>query len=291
MQKSQRNKLNDEAYDLLRERRMDPRFQHEFSLIFVGDSHFGQDCSSGIPPEAMYRLLLERIRKHEKKYGKTLAIIHGGDGTHGGRKHLEKFIAVTRHALNYDASVEARIPIFMNVGNQEYINDPHLKNYNTLVGNGNHVEEIWLRPQNTCVLMLNTGGPESDGCSEDNERFFEQVQAMEAIIKSHPHYRFLIDMHIPPAIGPHKGKIHALNNEYTALFVQFLNNNLNRITAVVTHHRHGLRPTSSPYWYQGKIPIYLTAYGGNCDGPGPNALNMTHFRNAKGIWRVKTSII
>lgn len=283
-------KLNDESYSLLRRRREDPLYQNEFSLIFIGDSHVGQECSSGAAPEVLYLRLLERIRANERKYRNILAIFHGGDGTHRGKKHLEEFIAATRYGLDYDVSSEDRIPLFMNVGNHEYINDPELKNYNALVGNGNYIQEIWLRPQNTSVLFLNTGGPNSDGFFKDPHHFANELTAMGAIIKAHPHYRFIIDMHIPPAVGPHKGKSHALNKDYTAQFTKFLKSYLNRVALVVVHHRHCVQPSRIGYLFQGKVPIYLTAFAGHCDCLRLSALKITYSRNSQGVWKVKTSI-
>ncbi|MGE5450083.1 MAG: metallophosphoesterase family protein [Methanomassiliicoccales archaeon] len=284
-------KLNDEAYLYLRVRREEPKYQGEFSLVFVGDSHLGQKCINSIKPEVMYEMLLKRIVNNQNKYGNILAIIHGGDATHSGKEQLERFITVTRNQLAYNQSGSNPIPLFMNVGNHEYQKDPLLYNYNSLVSNGRYVDEIWLRPQNACVLLLNTGGPDSDGHFTEEQQFPDQLAAMEAIIKAHPHYRFIIDMHIPPAIGPHKGKSHALKPKYSDQFIAFLNRYLQRVAAVVTHHRHCIHPSSLAYYYRGKVPIYITAFAGHCDCARLNGLKLTYTCNQQGIWKAKSSLL
>ncbi|MGE5379445.1 MAG: metallophosphoesterase family protein [Methylocystaceae bacterium] len=284
-------KLNAEAHAFLRKRCELPEFEHGFSLVFIGDTHWGEECKGKAKPGVVYGHLLDRIKRNQLTYHNILAIIHGGDGTNIGEKSLEQFLTATRKSLHYDLAGKDHIPLFMNVGNHEYINDRNLNHYNSLVGDGLHVEEIWMRPQKTCLLLLNTGGPNRDGHFVDKQHFSEQLQAAGAIIKAHPLYQFVIDMHIPPAFGPHRGKSHALNSEYTEQFTDFLNQYLKRVAAVVTHHRHCFNPSAIPYRYRGQVPVYLTAYAGHCDCPNLNGLKITYSDNKQGGWRTKISLV
>ena len=149
-------KLNQIGKKLLKNRCGYSKFQSNFSIIFISDTHTDK---SNI--EYYSDLLKEFIVQQD-----VLCIIHGGDSIHGVSNNIEKskiqlvqFIDTTKLAL-YTSTMNTKIiPLFMNIGNHDYcsknIKFSNIKNFKNLVGDTSDVINIYNQPLD--IILLDTG--------------------------------------------------------------------------------------------------------------------------------------
>jgi hypothetical protein len=268
------------------------RFSERFSLAFMGDTHIGKSCRCNeVNPAKEYVRLLHEVLVGDTRSRDTLCIIHGGDATHVGRPHLTEFVQETKRVLGYGRLPQKdQVPFFLNIGNHEYIDDTEGNAYRDLVGNPGDAQYIWLNPQRTCIILLDTGLGNRGGFP-DNSRFQAQLDTAASIITQHPDYHFVIDMHIPPAVGPYRCTILVLNKIFTRQFNTFLGQHPNRIAAVVTHHRHFVAPSARPYCRLAGVPLFITAHAGHCDFPRLACLKLTFVDHPYYGWSIRPSLI
>lgn len=274
-------KLNDESHDILVERRKakSGQLKTSFTLLFMGDTHI-QMCGSS------NRKYYQRILKKVLGEKRVLATYHGGDGAHVDDDHyLLVFKQTTEQYLFKAKQRKNRIPLFMNVGNHEYIGSGSnpIAHYNTLIGNAGRIQTYRLTPNNLPVILeiilLDTGGPGPAGFPPSKAGIFEkEISAINQFIKSETTFyaskgqkvRFIIDMHIPPQVGilgkkpvpPQKP--HYLAKPYNKQFISMLAKNAGKIIAIVTHHRHCM---ATRVTYK-NMPFFITTHAGNCTSTG-----------------------
>lgn len=279
-------KLNIEAKKVLKAKILKFKEGQNFSIAFLGDSHIGQkNCTN-----EWYIELLKQI-----KYKNVYAAIHGGDASDYGGDQLRKYVDITEKILGYNEAinVESTIPLFTNIGNNDYkigkssSKGMGIKDYNNFIGNDNTIIKLYKgrNGPRIAIVLLNTGynvyGELSDG--KDYKTEFDKLEKnMNDIIKLHHSVRFIIDMHIPPRI-PDESKFiinHSMDNKFNDAFQEFLKKNPSKIMAIVTHHIHGCIQTAAYHYTfnatvktkegntttkRYSIPVYLTAQGGHCN--------------------------
>jgi len=282
-------RLNEEAEQILAQRMQQPAFKERFALVFLGDTHIGKECKNDIDNSLMYTRLLQSVGRNQEHEDDILAIIHGGDGTHRGGQHLEQFTHLTRHALNWDLPDVTHIPLFMNLGNHEYIDDQEAEQYSRFIADPVPMQSIWFNDIRWGVVLLNTGMNDRGYLPED--RFSQALTMIEQEIARHRGYQLVIDMHIPPSLGRQAFRYLALNYCYTRKFKQLLKRYPKTIAAVVSHHRHWAKMTSQPYRWEGRTPLFISAYGGHCDCPRFSCLKLTFQRQAGGQWAMRSQLL
>lgn len=247
----------------------------EFSIIFLGDSHVGMNIRKN--PTCKYQLknyksILKSIDSNDNT---LIAVFNGGDGGHNG-DFVEKFAAVTSNLMN---NKPYKIPFFSAVGNHEYIHDHSLNEYKSYISKKEN-DVIKLYGKNfgpkVAVIMLNTGRLSSNRCSKGSR---DVIKNSINKIKNDPIYKsvindksvkIIIDMHVPPPmpVFMQPQSSHLWCPQSQEHFSQFIKSiKASRILAIVTHHKHGfIQPEiNSQYYFLNKIPVFLTAQGGNCD--------------------------
>lgn len=247
----------------------------QFSIIFLGDPHVGMNHRQHptcIYHLANYKAILKSINSSDNS---LIAIFNGGDGADNAN-FISNFASVTETLMN---AKPHKIPFFSAVGNHEYIHDSTLDEYKKYISK-KESDVIKLYGQNfgpkVAIIMLDTGGPSSNGCKNDKgtilAKSIAQIKnsaAYKSIIKDKS-VKIIIDMHIPPrmSVFTQTTKTHVLCPDAEKHFRQFVKNiGLSRFLAIVTHHKHGfIQPhINSQYFFLNKIPVFLTAQGGNCD--------------------------
>lgn len=270
-------KLNDTSKQQLKHRMSNIYLRKPtvFSIIFLADEHVGMNerpdviCKYEIKS---YKAILKSINSRDNA---LMAIFSGGDEGDRGR-HLGQFVAITNNFMNNKSH---RIPYFAGIGNHEYKEDPSLSQYKKYVSlKLNDVIMLYdssFGPK-VAVIMLNTGGPANDGCLNGKGAILKNSileiknsAAYKTVIKDKD-VKIIIDMHMPPRMNKFKGNppSHVLCPNAEALFKNFVNDiGENRILFIVTHHNHIFiqNKVDSKYFYLNKIPVFLTAQGGNCD--------------------------
>lgn len=284
-------KLNDESHDILVERRKARagQLRTSFALVFMGDTHI-QMCGPG--NEQNYRRVLRKARKENR----LIAIFHGGDGAHVNDDHyLLAFRTATRQELFGAKQRKDRVPLFMNVGNHEYIGSGSnpIAHYNSLVGNAGQIQTYRLTPNDQKVILevilIDTGGPAPNGFPAQKASLFKkQVDAIDRFIRNERQFyssrgqsvRFIIDMHIPPAVGVlgkkpvPPSKPHYLNKISNKQFLTMVSKHPGQIVAIVTHHRHC---TALKDNYK-KTPVFITTHAGQTTGCVPTRLEYLRLR-------------
>lgn len=271
-------KLNDASKNQLKKRRatIPLRKPAVFSIIFLGDAHVGMN---GRPnPTCKYRIknyrsILKSINSNDNT---LISIFHGGDEGDKG-VYVSNFVSITKNLMNNKSHT---IPYFAEVGNHEYQGDLLLSQYRKYVSSKDS-DVIRLYGSNygpkVAVVMLNTGGPSDNGCMGGSGTIIansiseiRNSAAYKAVIKDKS-VKIIMDMHIPPRMPVFRGNPpthHRLCPNAETHFKNFVNSiGTNRILFIVTHHKHGyIQPKiNSKYLYLNKIPVFLTAQGGNCD--------------------------
>ncbi|MGE5379448.1 MAG: metallophosphoesterase family protein [Methylocystaceae bacterium] len=282
-------RLNEEGQQILNKRLQQESFKKEFALVFLGDTHIGKQCKNDLDCSLMYTRLLEAIQRNEDESHNILAIIHGGDGTHRGGQHLEEFAYLTRHALGWDLPGDNRIPLLMNVGNHEYINDPTGSQYEQWIADPVPWQSYWFDQLKSGVILLNSGMNDRGGLPDN--QLARTLKIIDNEIANHRGYQVVIDMHIPPSIGPQALRCLALNYADTCKFKQLLRRYPKRIAAVVSHHRHWAKMTDKPFLFHGHTPLYISAYGGHCDCPRFSCLKLTFRRHSGSGWKQSSQLI
>lgn len=282
-------RLNDEAGMLLEKRLQELGTADRFALIFLGDTHIGKQCHNDIDSSLMYTRLLQEFQRNQQAENDILAIIHGGDGTHRGGQHLEQFAYLTRQALRWDFPEEKHIPLFMNLGNHEYINDRRAEQYGRFIGEVKPVQFIWLDQLRWGIILLNTG-MNNRGYLPDNQ-FKQALKNIAQELDAHRGYQVIIDMHIPPSVGRQRFRLLALNFRYTREFNQLLRAYPKSIVNVISHHRHWAQMTFRPYYVRGRTQFYISSYGGHCDCPRFSGLKLTCQRQASGEWKQTSQLL
>jgi len=282
-------RLNEEARLLLAERLQEPTLANQFALVFLGDTHIGKQCRNDIDSSLMYTRLLQSFLHNQEVDKDILTIIHGGDGTHRGGQHLEQFAYLTRQGLRWDFPEEKHIPLFMNLGNHEYIHDPEGKQYQQFIGEVKPVEFYWLDELRWGIILLNTG-MNNRGYLPGDE-FNQALATIARELKTHRGYQVVIDMHIPPSVGRQAYRLLALNYGYTRKFKQLLRTYPKSIAAVISHHRHWAVMSPKPYRVWGRTSFYISAYGGHCDCPRFSGLKLTFQRQSGGEWKLSNQLL
>ena len=257
-------KLNQIGKKVLKNRCRYSKFQSNFSIIFISDTHTNKESIK------YYSDILKEIIVHQD----ALCIIHGGDSIHGVSNNIEKsktqlveFIDTTKFELYNGKMNNNLIPFFMNIGNHDYcsknIEFSNIRNFKSLVGDTSDVIKIYNQPLD--IILLDTGFTHNGfPCLSS---FTNQIHNIEKKIrKNHRQVQYIIDMHIPPQIGYFTNySKHTLSIEQTSEFINFLNRYENRIVAVVTHHIHRFNQndvTTPVYIHpKGNIPFYQTSIG------------------------------
>lgn len=278
-------KLNDEG-KLYLSARSNLVSATNFSIVFTGDTHVGSRMPTAL---SRYKSLLTKARNLNDLDYRIACIIHGGDGTDYGESNLADFKKGTEEALYSNPKPgETLIPLFMNIGNHEYyqitdkdLANANIKNYDKYIGDSNIIQEYSLSKQKVSIIFLNTGYDNSGTFKTYPNHFNNQLTKINSIIKN-SNNKFFIDMHIPPSIPglqeniADESKRHSLNNTWTSQFKTFLNNATiqAKVIGVVTHHRHCVEPVPPIKATYGKIPFFLTAYGGQTDSKCTRHLDM-----------------
>lgn len=271
-------KLNSESKNELKTRRatIALRKPSVFSIIFLGDAHVGMN--QRLNPTCKYRIKNYRaiLRSINSNDNTLISVFHGGDEGDKGA-YVQNFVSITKKLMNRK---HYRIPYFAGVGNHEYQGDPSLSEYKKYISSSDN-DVIRLYGSNygpkVAVIMLNTGGPSDSGCKNGSGTIIansiaeiKNSSAYKAVIKDKT-VKIIIDMHIPPRMPVFRGNPpthHRLCPNAESHFKNFVNGiGTNRILFIVTHHKHGyIQPKiNSRYLYLDKIPVFLTAQGGNCD--------------------------
>lgn len=247
----------------------------EFSIIFLGDTHVGMNNRKN--PTCKYQLknyksILRSINSNDNT---LIAVFNGGDGGHNG-DFVAKYATVTRDLMN---NKPHKIPFFSGVGNHEYIHDHGLNEYKSYISKKEN-DVIKLYGKNfgpkVAVILLDTGGPSSDRCLKVSR---DVMKTSINKIKNDPIYKsviddksvkIIIDIHTPPLmpVFMQTYSSHLWCPQSQKYFIQFIKSiKASRILAIVTHHKHGfIQPEiNSQYYFLNKIPVFLTAQGGNCD--------------------------
>ncbi|MGE5455443.1 MAG: metallophosphoesterase family protein [Methylocystaceae bacterium] len=282
-------RLNEQASQIVASRQGRLTFKERFALVFLGDTHIGKQCNNDIDCSLMYTRLLQSVLSNQIETRDILAIIHGGDGTHRGGQHLEEFVYLTRHALNWDLPDENYIPLFMNIGNHEYMGDPDGEQYRQWVADPLPLQSTWFDDLRWGVVLLNTGMNDRGYLPEG--QFAKALSTIEQLIESHRGYQLIIDMHIPPAIGFNARRYLVLNHRDTKAFKQLLQRYPKSIAAVVSHHRHWAKMTDQPYRFRGRTPCFISAYGGHCDCPRFSCLKLFFERQPGGGWVLSSQLL
>ncbi len=283
--------LNDTSTKILNKRAEKFKSNSPFTLGLIGDSHIGQSICTTNP--TWYRKILSKIVSQ-----KVYAIIHGGDASDYGGSSLKSFVTITENELKYGTINASRTPIFVNIGNHDYLRGKTTQSvsrndYTTYIGQHNNIIKLFNsgKGPRVAVVLLDTGYTISGKLpsGEDYSKVLKDIEdKMIALIKKHSTLRFIIDMHVPPQIladtQNHKkfNTSHVLLTQYNSRFKKFIKDFTSkypgRILAITAHHKHGwVQKTAYYFSYKTydmkphKIPIYLTAQGGHCDGNVHNA--------------------
>ncbi|HEX2952574.1 MAG TPA: hypothetical protein VHR47_01155 [Bacillota bacterium] len=127
-------KLNDEAHDILVNRRNDlvNKFKTEFAVVFMGDTHIGMNDGNN---QLYYQKVLNRVVVQEKKDKNIIAAFDGGDLADTDNMTLMQTFKSTTESILFKKNSGDKIPLFGNIGNHEYIHNKALAlAYNSLIG-------------------------------------------------------------------------------------------------------------------------------------------------------------
>lgn len=247
----------------------------EFSIIFLGDSHVGMNKRKNPTCKYQFKNYKSILKSIDSNDNTLIAVFNGGDGGHNG-DFVAKFAAITRDLMN---DKPHKIPFFSSVGNHEYIHDYGLNEYKSHISKKEN-DVIKLYGKNSgpkvAVILLDTGRPSSSSGTNDSGNTMKNSIKK---IKNDPIYKsvvndtsvkIIIDMHLPPCmpVFTQTSHSHVLSPQAQKYFTQFVKSiKTSRILAIITHHKHGfIQPEiNSQYYFLNKIPVFLTAQGGNCD--------------------------
>ncbi|WP_010250744.1 metallophosphoesterase [Acetivibrio cellulolyticus] len=283
--------LNDTSTKILNMRAAKFKNNSPFTLGLLGDSHIGQSNCTTNP--TWYRELLKKIVSKN-----VYTIIHGGDASDHGGASLKQFVNITENQLKYGTINASRTPIFVNIGNHDYLRGKTTKavsrnDYTKDIGQHNNIIKLFdsNKGPRVAVVLLDTGFTISGKLpsGEDYSKVLKSIEdKMIDLIKKHNTIRFIIDMHVPPQIlattknDKKFNSSHVLSTQFNSKFRKFIKDFTSRypgrIIAITAHHKHGWVQKNAYYFsYKTydmkthKIPIYLTAQGGHCDGNVQNA--------------------
>lgn len=276
--------LHDTSLAILQKRAANFPANSPFALGLLGDSHIGQvNCPMN---PTWYR---EILKKNVSK--KVYAIIHGGDASDRGGTTLKSFVSITRNQLKYGKVTASKTPIFVNIGNHDYKKGKSVSRagYTNNIGRHNSIIKLFDggNGPRVAVVLLDTGYTIS-GQLPSGENYTNLLKDIEdkmiTLVKNHQTIRFIIDMHVPPQITGdiNFNKSHVLMTKYNAKFKKFIKDFTSkypgRILAITAHHKHGWIQNKAYFFtyktYDMKshrIPVYVTAQGGHCDGNAGNA--------------------
>lgn len=266
-------KLTNESKVYLKERKKKFKNATELEIAFIGDSHIGQTeygrkinrkkCQCSGCNEKYYKAMINNINKDKG----IISIIHGGDATDNNIEGLRKFKAISREVLNYNSkkSDGSVMPIFTNVGNHDFLHYS-LDEYHKEIGNDNYIAELYKNPKYTnhrlAIVMLNTGYGSS------GSDVIDSIKKLKRIMKKNKYTKYIIDMHIPGRIKDAGNNLsHYLSISENQYFRKLLTLFRGQIIAIVAHHKHGFIQSKAKYIVgrNYKIPVFITAQGGNCD--------------------------
>lgn len=283
--------LNDTSTKILKKRAAKFKANSPFTLGLLGDSHMGQSNCPTNP--TWYRELLKKIVSQ-----KVYTIIHGGDGSDYGGSSLNSFVNITENQLKYGTISASRTPIFVNIGNHDYLRSKTAKSvsrndYIKNVGNNNSILKLFDsgKGPRVAIVLLDTGYTISGKLpsGENYSLVLKDIeQKMITLIKNHSTIKFIIDMHVPPQILANTkntkdfNRSHVLLTQFNSRFKSFIKDftskHPGRIMAITAHHKHGWIQKQAYYFSyktydmkSHKIPVYVTAQGGHCDGNAHNA--------------------
>jgi hypothetical protein len=306
--------LNDTSTKILKKRAAKFKADSKFSIGLIGDSHIDQkNCTNN---HIWYRELLEKIVSR-----KVYIMVHGGDASDHGGSSLKKFVNITEDELKYLTISELDTPIFVNIGNHDYLRNKTNKSvsradYTTYIGTHNNIIRLFDsgKGPRVAVVLLDTGYTISGKLpsGEDYSKVLKSIEdRMISLIKNHNTIRFIIDMHVPPQILANTqnnkkfNSKHVLLTQYNDRFKKFIKDftskHPDRIMAITVHHKHGWIQKKAYYFSyktydkkNHKIPVYLTAQGGHCDGNAQNAQYsfyiiqfVTFKKNNKNYYKIK----
>lgn len=277
--------LNDTSKNQLKDRISSSQLRKpkEFSIIFLGDTHIGMDRRGHSACNYSSDHYMAILRSIDSNDDTLAAIFVGGDAGHKDQ-FVAKFASITSTLM---MSKPHQIPIFSGVGNHEYMHGHLLKGYKEHISKtDNDIIQLFEKDfgPKVAVIMLNTGGPGSNGyASGNNSNLAKSITQ----IKNNPIYQsivndksimLIIDMHIPPCIPVFTkvSETHVLSSLSENYFHEFVTSiGPNKILAIVTHHLHGYIQShiNTKHYYMDQIPVFLTAQGGNCDPVMSSALS------------------